>query len=75
MQAQIWQWIILFFYVRNLSKIKKLFYGGKCISTLDNNNEYVIVGGGMVAGYTVNGIRKKDMNGSIFVVSKDADVP
>ena len=58
-----------------VNKIKKLFYGGKCISTLDNNNEYVIVGGGMVAGYTVNGIRKKDMNGSIFVVSKDADVP
>ncbi|BAK94748.1 hypothetical protein TEHAB4_21840 [Tetragenococcus halophilus] len=45
------------------------------MSTLDNNNEYVIVDGGMVAGYAVNGIRKKDMNGSILVVSNDADVP
>lgn len=47
------------------------------MSSLENNNtyEYVIVGGGMVAGYAVNGIRKEDPNGSILVVSKDADVP
>lgn len=47
------------------------------MSKLENNNtyEYVIVGGGMVAGYAVNGIRQKDPDGSILIVSKDADVP
>ncbi|MDN6639832.1 MAG: FAD-dependent oxidoreductase [Tetragenococcus sp.] len=47
------------------------------MSHLTNNNtyEYVIIGGGMVAGYAVNGIRKEDADGEILVVSKDADVP
>lgn len=47
------------------------------MSHLENNNtyEYVIVGGGMVAGYAVNSIRKEDPTGSILVISKDADVP
>lgn len=44
---------------------------------LENNNtyEYVIIGGGMVAGYAVKGIRAKDTKGSILIVSKEADVP
>jgi len=47
------------------------------MSQLQNNNsyEYVIVGGGMVAGYAVKGIRQEDTDGSILLVSKDADVP
>ncbi|GAA3016728.1 NAD(P)/FAD-dependent oxidoreductase [Tetragenococcus solitarius] len=47
------------------------------MSSLENNNsyEYVIVGGGMVAGYAINGIREKDTGGDVLVVSKDADVP
>lgn len=47
------------------------------MSKVENNNtyEYVIVGGGMVGGYAINGIREKDASGDILVVSKDADVP
>lgn len=40
-----------------------------------NNYRYVIVGGGMVAGYAVKGIRQRDTTGSILVISKEADVP
>lgn len=40
-----------------------------------NNYQYVIVGGGVVAGYAIKGIRKEDPNGSILIVSKEADVP
>ncbi|KGH71072.1 pyridine nucleotide-disulfide oxidoreductase [Oenococcus oeni S25] len=36
--------------------------------------KYVIVGGGMVAGYAIKGIRQKDPSGSILVISKEADV-
>ncbi|MCT3397571.1 NAD(P)/FAD-dependent oxidoreductase [Lentilactobacillus hilgardii] len=40
-----------------------------------NNYKYVIVGGGMVAGYAIKGIRQNDPNGSILVISREADVP
>lgn len=40
-----------------------------------NNYRYVIVGGGMVAGYAIKGIRQRDTTGSILVISKEADVP
>ena len=40
-----------------------------------NSYQYVIVGGGVVAGYAIKGIRKEDPSGSILVVSKEADVP
>ena len=40
-----------------------------------NRYQYVIVGGGMVAGYAVKGIRRQDPNGAILVISKEADVP
>ncbi|MDF8367869.1 FAD-dependent oxidoreductase [Weissella paramesenteroides] len=40
-----------------------------------NNYRYVIVGGGMVAGYAVKGIRQRDTMGAILVISKEADVP
>ncbi|MHA5109965.1 FAD/NAD(P)-binding oxidoreductase [Oenococcus oeni] len=36
--------------------------------------KYVIVGGGMVAGYAIKGICQKDPSGSILVISKEADV-
>ncbi len=37
--------------------------------------KYVWVGGGMVSGYAVKGIREKDKDGSILIVSKETDVP
>lgn len=37
--------------------------------------KYVLVGGGMVSGYAVKGIREKDKDGSILIVSKETDVP
>lgn len=40
-----------------------------------NNYRYVIVGGGMVAGYAVKGIRQRDTTDPILVISKEADVP
>lgn len=40
-----------------------------------NRYQYVVVGGGVVAGYAIKGIRKEDPSGSILVVSKEADVP
>ncbi|MBP5809555.1 NAD(P)/FAD-dependent oxidoreductase [Lactiplantibacillus argentoratensis] len=47
------------------------------MSTMDNERtyRYVIIGGGMVAGYAIKGIRQEDTKGSILVVSQEADVP
>ena len=47
------------------------------MSDLDqtNNYRYVIVGGGMVAGYAIKGIRQEDPEGAILVISQEADVP
>lgn len=52
-------------------------YGGDQMSNIETSNsyQYVIVGGGMVAGYAIKGIRQEDTSGSILVVSKEADVP
>jgi len=46
------------------------------MSDLDqtNNYRYVIVGGGMVAGYAIKGIRQEDPEGAILVISLEADV-
>lgn len=42
------------------------------MSDLDqtNNYRYVIVGGGMVAGYAIKGIRQEDPEGAILVIRK-----
>lgn len=37
--------------------------------------DYLIIGGGMVAGYAVKGIREQDKTGSIKILSTDKDVP
>lgn len=52
-------------------------YGGDKMSTMDNERtyRYVIIGGGMVAGYAIKGIRQEDTKGSILVISQEADVP
>ena len=44
---------------------------------LDEGNSYgyVIVGGGVVAGYAVKGIRQEDSEGEILIISQEADVP
>lgn len=44
---------------------------------LQTNKEYdyVIIGGGMVAGNAVKGIREQDKEGNILVLSADRDVP
>lgn len=44
-------------------------------TTKDNQYRYVIVGGGMVAGYVVKGIRQQDPTGAILVISAEADAP
>lgn len=56
---------------------KQVSYGGDQMSDLNqiNRYRYVIVGGGMVAGYAVKGIRQQDPSGAILVLSKEADVP
>lgn len=43
-------------------------------SPKDNYN-YLIVGGGMVAGYAANGIREVDSEGTIGILSAEIDVP
>ena len=47
------------------------------MSTNENKQSYpyVIIGGGMVAGYAIKGIRQEDPTGAIFVISQEADVP
>ncbi|MFL2099751.1 NAD(P)/FAD-dependent oxidoreductase [Desemzia sp. FAM 23991] len=37
--------------------------------------DYLIIGGGMVAGYAAKGIREQDGTGSIKILSNDKDVP
>lgn len=37
--------------------------------------DYLIIGGGMVAGYAVKGIREYDQTGSIKILSNDIDAP
>ena len=37
--------------------------------------DYLIIGGGMVAGYAAKGIREQDGDGSIKILSNDKDVP
>jgi len=44
----------------------------------DLNNktyDYVLVGGGMGAGYATLGIREQDQDGSILIISNETDVP
>lgn len=57
--------------------ISKNTNGGDTMSATngDNSYPYVIVGGGMVAGYAIKGIRQEDPSGAILVVSQEADVP
>jgi NADPH-dependent 2,4-dienoyl-CoA reductase/sulfur reductase-like enzyme len=46
--------------------------------SIDLNNaeyKYVLVGGGMGAGYATLGIREHDEDGSILIISREADVP
>ncbi len=47
------------------------------MSDLDQTNSYryVIVGGGVVAGYAIKGIRQEDSEGEILIISQEADVP
>jgi len=42
---------------------------------VEKQYKYVIVGGGMVAGYAVNGIREIDKEGSILMLSAEKDTP
>lgn len=42
---------------------------------VEKQYKYVIVGGGMVAGYAVKGIREIDKEGSILMLSAEKDVP
>lgn len=41
----------------------------------DQTYDYVIIGGGMVAGNAVKGIREEDKDGTIAIFSADKDVP
>ena len=37
--------------------------------------DYLIIGGGIVAGYAADGIRKEDKSGTIGIISNDVDGP
>jgi len=42
---------------------------------VEKQYKYVLVGGGMVAGYAVKGIREVDKKGSILMLSAENDIP
>lgn len=55
--------------------MKNLVNDSQTSSYSDEAYDYVIVGGGMVAGNAVKGIREQDKEGKILVLSADNDVP
>lgn len=54
--------------VEELSEIQKMQQANQAY-------DYLIIGGGMVAGYAAKGIREQDTAGTIKILSNDKDVP
>ena len=59
-------------------EMKELIERKDIFMTVELNNaeyKYVLVGGGMGAGYATLGIRDHDEDGSILIISRDVDAP